>query len=323
MKPAPPVTSRRSTMSIMAYRPLYPPTFARSPGLARYRSVGSPGGAEMGRSSSTELGTQHGEEGVLRQFTPDRARERACGRGNQRIRLELRYPLGTDLDSSHRRGFGHGREAPEPGDELGDDRVLICLRRLARSQLRRHSDVAASCTAGLPEPSERIVGALDDDARRAAKILLGRCGRGEPLELFQWTSARPARGPGAGIDGSSGDGFEVGEVDRGDNALPVHGLVSIGGEEVGEQTLLDAVRNVRRILQTLHRVGNRREWHDDADIVAEDLPQPTNAGVVVSPALAYQTPENGVEAVLEGFGHPVDVLRIVIEETDETFDHPS
>src|SRR5262245_66291798 len=71
---------------------------------------------------------------------------------------------------------------------------------------------------------------------------------------------------------------------------------SVGGEKVGEQTLLDAVRDVGHVLHAPHRVGDRGERDNRANVVAEDLLQPTDAGVVVGSTWPHQSTENRVEA---------------------------
>jgi len=82
------------------------------------------------------------------------------------------------------------------------------------------------------------------------------------------------------------------------------------------------VRDVGHVLHAPHRVGDRCERDDRAHVVAEDLLQPTDAGVVVGSTRPHQSTENRVEAVMERSRRLADRLPLVVEDTDKGLDHP-
>src|SRR5262249_3074823 len=99
--------------------------------------------------------------------------------------------------------------AAEPGDELGDDRILIGGLGLSRLELGHHGAVAAGALGGVSEFAEGVVGALDDDADRVAQILLGRRGREEFPGLLWRGAARPDAGPRSPPDEPRRDALEI------------------------------------------------------------------------------------------------------------------
>src|SRR5262249_45011980 len=161
--------------------------------------------------------------------------------------------------------------------------------------------------------TKRVVRALDDDADRIAQILLGRRGREEPFDLFHGSRVHLDVEPRTDADGALGDALEIREVHRRDHALAVYRLESVGREEVREQTLLDAVRDIGYVLHASHRVGDRRDRYDRANVPAEDLLQPTDAVGVVGSTRPHQSTENRVEVVIEIFRRLADFLPLAVE----------